>query len=80
MRVVSLITLCLLGVVPVSSIAQEKDGRTVWAYEGGWFSTKDGKTWIELSYNIYNDNESKPFEFKEVKRTKEYVEIYLSFP
>jgi serine/threonine protein kinase len=55
---------------------QEKDGRAVWAYTGGWFSTADGKTWIELSYNLYYDNARKPRQFTEVKRTNEYVELY----
>ncbi|MCI0683810.1 MAG: hypothetical protein L0Y71_17025 [Gemmataceae bacterium] len=75
MRVASVISLCFL--VFSSSVAQEKkDYREVWAYAGGWFSTEDGKTWMELSFNIYHDNRGRPIQFKEVKRTKEYVEIY----
>jgi hypothetical protein len=76
MRVLILAVLFLLAIVPATALGDEKDDRTVWAYEGGWFSTKDSKTWVELSYSIYNDNAGKPFEFKEVQRTKEHVVIY----
>jgi len=76
MRVVGFVTLCLLGVFPLSSLAQEKDYSKGWEYEGGFFYTKDGRTWIELSCVIYNTYEGKPLEYKEVKRTEEYVELY----
>ena len=76
MRGVTLLALCLLASFSPASLADDNEDRSVWAYEGGWFSTKDGENWNELSFDIYNDNADKPLKFKELNRTKEYVEIY----
>lgn len=57
------------------TLTEDKRSRCVWSYDGGWLSTKDGKTWMEHSYNIHSDVGA-PFEFTEIKRTAQYVELY----
>jgi hypothetical protein len=44
-------------------------------YEGGWFAkTKDG-SWYELNEQIYRKL-GKPSQFREIRRTKEYIELF----
>jgi hypothetical protein len=76
MRLLTFTALVALFCFAVTGRAEEPaDTRTYWAYEGGWFAkTKDGG-WYELNEFTFRKL-GKPSKFKEVKRTKEYVELY----
>ncbi|MBY0458117.1 MAG: hypothetical protein K2V38_12315 [Gemmataceae bacterium] len=51
-----------------------EDTRTLWVYEGGWFGQQKDGFWYE--YNEMTIRKlGKPSKFKEVKRTKEFVEL-----
>jgi hypothetical protein len=75
-RILCLMAVSLLVVVPHSSVSaqDEKHERVLWVYEAGWFEKKDGKAWIEVNRDVYNG--AGKFEFKEVKRSDKYVELY----
>ena len=49
--------------------------RTAWVYEGGWFSMKDNTTWIEWNCDVYR-NQGRPFQFSEIDRNDDYVELF----
>lgn len=51
------------------------EARKHWVYEGGWFASHKSDAWYEMNEEAFR-NQRKPFEFREVKRTKEYVELY----
>jgi hypothetical protein len=72
MRAVVLAGLCVLA---SPALADERDERKQWVYEGGWFAPAGGDKWIEMNADAFEKNKGKPFEFKEVKRTAEYVEL-----
>src|SRR6187401_1785671 len=68
----------LLAAVAVAghcSADEPADTRTYWVYEGGWFAKAKDGTWYELNELTYRKL-GKPSRFKEVKRTKESVELY----
>src|SRR5262245_49056366 len=77
MRFLVVVSAAWLLAAPVSAIQDkpEKKERTLWVYEGGWYQKIDGKNWIEVNYNVYNSNRGR-FEFEEVNRTEEYVELH----
>ncbi len=72
MRALVLAGLCLLA---SSALADNGDERKYWVYEGGWFAPAGREKWIEMNADAYEKNKGKPFEFTEVKRTAEYVEL-----
>lgn len=72
MRVLVLTGLCALA---SPALAEERDARTQWVYEGGWFAPSGGGNWIEMNAEAYATNKGKPWTFTEVKRTAEYVEL-----
>jgi hypothetical protein len=75
MRTLSIVfTLCVLA-CPAIAHAVDASPRNVWVYEGAWFSTKDNSNWIELNSDVYRDVGG-PFQFREVSRTTDYVELY----
>jgi len=75
MRFVALLAMTVAAALAGHCWADETDTRTYFAYEGGWFAkTKDG-SWYELN-ELTHRKVGKPTKFKEVKRTKEYVELY----
>ena len=49
--------------------------RAYWVYEGGWFVKTHGRSWYELNELTYRKLDA-PAMFEEVRRTKEYVELY----
>ncbi len=55
--------------------AEEKDTREYWVYEGRWFSRAKGDDWIEMNEETFTRS-GKPWRFKEVGRTKGYVELH----
>lgn len=50
------------------------DTRTLWVYEGGWFAKSKDGSWYELNELTFRKL-GKPSQFKEVRRTKELVEL-----
>jgi hypothetical protein len=75
-RAIWISVLCLGVVLPSCAIGQDKDEakeRTLWVYESGWFQKKEGKNWIEVNQENY-DGPGK-LNFREMKRTKEFVEL-----
>jgi hypothetical protein len=76
MRLVAFVALLVLAVVAGHGSADEPaDTRTYWVYEGGWFAKSKDGSWYELNEFTYRKL-GKPSKFKEVKRTKDYVELY----
>jgi hypothetical protein len=66
----------LSTVVAGQGLADEPaDTRKLWVYEGGWFAQDRGDAWYELNEETHR-RQGKPWQFREVKRTKEYVELY----
>lgn len=57
------------------SAAEEPAERTYWVYEGGWFAKSKDGSWYELN-ELTLRKLGKPVQFKEVKRTKEVIELY----
>lgn len=51
------------------------DKRTYWVYEGGWFAQSKDGSWYELN-ELTLRKLGKPTRFKEVRRTKDAVELY----
>ena len=72
MRALVLAGMCVLA---APALAAERDERTQWVYEGGWFAPSGDGKWSEMNADAFEKNKGKPFEFKEVKRTPEYVEL-----
>jgi hypothetical protein len=72
MRALVLAGLCVLA---SPAFAEERDERSQWVYEGGWFAPSGGANWIEMNADAFEKNKGKPWEFKEVKRTAEHVEL-----
>src|SRR5215218_10665666 len=76
MRFVAFVALLVSAVVAGHCSADEPaDTRAYWVYEGGWFAKSKDGSWYELNELTYRKL-GKPTKFKEVKRTKEYVELY----
>src|SRR4051794_35820635 len=76
MRFVALVALIVPAVLALNSSADEpSDTREYWVYEGGWFAKAKDGSWYELNEETQR-KQGKPSQFKEVKRTKEYVELY----
>ncbi|NBO91413.1 MAG: hypothetical protein EBV06_03720 [Planctomycetia bacterium] len=74
--VVCVVALALAAVVPMHIGAQEPtDTRSYWVYEGGWFAKSKDGSWYELNELTYRKL-GKASKFKEVKRTKESIELY----
>jgi hypothetical protein len=68
---------CLLSVWATASPALAADDQwELWLYEGGWSRHTEKDKWIEVNPDIYKDREGRPINYVEVKRTKEYVELY----
>lgn len=76
MRFVMFGAMLAIVVVAGHAVANEAaDARTYWAYEGGWFAQSKDGSWYELN-ELTHRKLGKPSTFKEVKRTKQYVELY----
>jgi hypothetical protein len=63
----------LLTLAP-ALVAEEAADRTYWVYEGGWFARSKDKSWYEMNEEAFGKSKA-PWDFQEVKRTKEYVEL-----
>lgn len=76
MRIVTcVLLLAALSVAGFAAADEPSDTRMYWVCEGGWFAkTRDG-AWYELNEQTYRKL-GKPARFREVRRTKEYVELY----
>lgn len=72
-----LLALVVLFTTPMwyCSADEPDETRTYWAYEGGWFAKLKDDSWYELNELTYRKL-GKPSQFREVKRTKQYVELY----
>jgi hypothetical protein len=77
MRLVVCAVAFAVGVaVPGQSGAEEPtDTRTYWVYEGGWFAKSKDGSWCEMN-ELTHRKLGKTSRFKEVKRTKETVELF----
>jgi hypothetical protein len=76
MRTLTVVAVVVFTAVVGQGHADESaDARKLWVYEGGWFARIQGDVWYELNEEVYS-RQRKPFEFREVKRTREYVELY----
>src|SRR5471030_2980221 len=76
MRFVAFIALfAFAGVVGPSFSEEPADIRAYWVCEGGWFAKSKGGSWYELNELTFRKL-GKPSQFKEVRRTKEFVELY----
>lgn len=70
-----------VGVVQGVSIAvplpaeQKGDNRSYWSYDGGHFAQGTGEAWFEHNTEAEKAR-GKPWEFREVSRSKEHVELY----
>ena len=47
----------------------------LWTYDGGWFALEADKNWYEMNEEAYR-KKGKPWKFEEVRRTREFVELY----
>jgi hypothetical protein len=74
MRGVLLAVAALLALTAAAPVAAAEDQRALWVYEGGWYQRKEGKTWIEVNPDIYKDGGR--VRYVEVRRTKQFVELY----
>lgn len=54
---------------------QKGDNRSYWTYDGGHVAQGTGEAWFEQNPEA-DKTGGKPWEFREVSRTKEYVELY----
>jgi len=76
MRFVPILTLFLsVLLVAHGNTGEPADTRLYWVYEGGWFSKEKDVTWYELNEETFR-RQGSPSRFREVKRTKDYVELY----
>mgnify|MGYP001015737516 CR=1 FL=1 len=75
MRLVGFIAsfICLLSLRALSA-EEAADTRSCWVYEGGWFAKEKAGGWYEMNEETHLLG--KPWKFKEVKRSKEAVELY----
>jgi len=76
MRFVAFLAMLAAAAVAGHCYADEApDTRAYWVYEGGWFARSKDGSWYELNELTYRKL-GNPSKFKEVKRTKQYVELY----
>lgn len=68
------VALVIAAAVGRGAADEPADTRTYWVYEGGWFAQSKDGTWYELNELTFRKL-GKPTKFKEVKRTKETVEL-----
>lgn len=61
-------------VIPVPS-EQKGDNRSYWSYDSGHFAQGTGEAWFEHNAEAEKAR-GKPWEFREVSRSKEHVELY----
>lgn len=74
MRQFQTVVVLLSLLVAASLSAQEPaDARDYWVYEGGWLARQAGGGWYEVNEETHRLG--KPWSFREVRRTKEYVEL-----
>jgi hypothetical protein len=76
MRFVTFVAILAAALLAGPCSADEPaDTRVYWVCEGGWFAKARDGSWYELNELTYRKL-GKPSRFREVKRTKEYVELY----
>ncbi len=74
MRVLTLVVLLGASLVGRGLAEKVEDSRALWAYEGGWFAKDKDGSWHEYN-EVTLRKLGKPSKFKEVRRTKEHVEL-----
>lgn len=76
MRILATLAVVMSTVVAGLGHADEPTNtRKLWVYEGGWFAQNKDDAWYELNETTHR-RQGKPSLFREVKRTKEYIELY----
>jgi hypothetical protein len=76
MRFFAWVGLIAAAMVTGQCIAEEPaDTRAYWVCEGGWFAKSKDGSWYEMN-ELTHRKLGKPVVFKEVKRTKESVELF----
>ena len=60
---------------PPAAKPEAKDDRVRWVYDAGWFAKGNGDLWFEHNGEAQRIT-GRPWEFKEVKRTKEYIQVH----
>jgi hypothetical protein len=75
MRLVTLASVLAFVATGPSRAEEPAANRTYWVYDGGWFAKSKDDSWYEMNELTFRKF-GKPVKFKEVKRTKEFIELY----
>jgi len=75
MRYCGLLAVLVVAAAVGRGADEPADTRSYWVYEGGWFAQSKDGSWYELN-ELTLRKLGKPVQFKEVRRTKEVVELY----